>query len=130
MDVDHSPDLEFRHLLSFRAVAATGSFHEAAESLDYTQSAVSQHVAALEAILGVRLLDRSRGRRTVEVTEAGALLLRHADAIVARMRAARADLRRGDEQFRAVVAIDPIEIHEVGDEVAQRIYVHRVHVVR
>ena len=97
MDVDHSPDLEFRHLLSFRAVAATGSFHEAAESLDYTQSAVSQHVAALEAILGVRLLDRSRGRRTVEVTEAGALLLRHADAIVARMRAARADLRAYSE---------------------------------
>ena len=97
MTADHYADLEFRHLLSFRAVAQTGSFHEAAESLDYTQSAVSQHVAALESILGVRLLDRSRGRRTVEVTEAGALLLRHADAIAARMQAARADLRAYSE---------------------------------
>jgi DNA-binding transcriptional LysR family regulator len=93
MSGDHLADVEFRHLLSFRAVAQTGSFHEAAQSLDYTQSAVSQHVAALEATLGVRLLDRSRGRRTVELTEAGALLLKHAEAVVARMQAARADLR-------------------------------------
>ncbi len=97
MTTDHYGDLEFRHLLSFRAVAETGSFHEAAAVLDYTQSAVSQHVSALESILGVRLLDRSRGRRTVEVTEAGTLLLRHADAIVARMQAARADLRAYSE---------------------------------
>jgi DNA-binding transcriptional LysR family regulator len=92
MKADHFGDIEFRHLLSFRAVAATGTFHDAADSLDYTQSAVSQHVAALESMLGVRLLDRSRGKRTVEVTEAGKLLLRHADAIVARLQAARADL--------------------------------------
>jgi DNA-binding transcriptional LysR family regulator len=97
MTADHLADLEFRHLLSFRAVAETGSFHEAAISLDYTQSAVSQHVAALESILGVRLLERSRGRRTVAVTEAGVLLLRHADAIVARMQAARADIQAFSE---------------------------------
>lgn len=93
MTTDHLADIEFRHLLSFRAVADTGSFHEAAESLDYTQSAVSQHVAALEAMLGVRLLERSRGRRKVELTEAGELLMKHAEAIVARMQAIRADLR-------------------------------------
>jgi DNA-binding transcriptional LysR family regulator len=93
MNTDHFADVEFRHLLSFRAVAQTGSFHSAADSLDYTQSAVSQHVATLESALGVRLLDRSRGKRTVQVTEAGALLLKHADAIAARMEAARADLR-------------------------------------
>ncbi|MGA2512828.1 MAG: LysR family transcriptional regulator [Candidatus Limnocylindrales bacterium] len=97
MIADQLGNIEFRHLMSFRAVAETGSFHEAAESLDYTQSAVSQHVAALEAVLGVRLLDRSRGRRTVTVTEVGSLLLRHADAIVARMQAARADLRAYSE---------------------------------
>lgn len=94
---DHLADVEFRHLLSFRAVAQTGSFHGAAESLDYTQSAVSQHVAALESMLGARLLERSRGRRAVELTEAGSLLKKHADAIVARMQAARADLRAYQE---------------------------------
>ncbi|MGZ6268605.1 MAG: LysR family transcriptional regulator, partial [Candidatus Limnocylindrales bacterium] len=90
-------DVEFRHLLSFRAVAQSGSFHEAAEMLEYTQSAVSQHVATLEGLLGVRLLDRSRGRRTVQLTEAGTLLLRHVESIVARMQAARADLRAYSE---------------------------------
>jgi DNA-binding transcriptional LysR family regulator len=85
-------DLTLRQLLSFRAVAEEGSFHGAAAALDYTQSAVSQHVAALEATLGVRLFDRSRGRRTVTLTEAGELLLRHVVAITNRLQAARADL--------------------------------------
>ena len=85
-------DLSLRQLLSFRAVADEGTFHGAADSLDYTQSAVSQHVMALEAALGVRLFDRSRGRRTVELTEAGALLLKHVVTITDRLQAARADL--------------------------------------
>ena len=90
---DRLANVELRHLLSFRAVAQTGSFHGAAAMLDYTQSAVSQHVAALESILGVRLIDRWPGRRTIELTEPGLLLLRHADAIADRMQAARADLK-------------------------------------
>jgi DNA-binding transcriptional LysR family regulator len=85
-------DLELRHLVSLQAVVEAGSFHGAAERLDYTQSAISQHIAALESIVGVRLIERSRGRKSVEVTEAGELLLHHADAIVARLRAAQADL--------------------------------------
>jgi DNA-binding transcriptional LysR family regulator len=85
-------DLSLRQLLSFRAVADEGSFHAAADALDYTQSAVSQHVMALEHALGVRLFDRSRGRRTVELTEAGRLLHRHVVSITDRLLAARADL--------------------------------------
>jgi DNA-binding transcriptional LysR family regulator len=85
-------DLSLRQLLSFRAVAVEGSFHGAADALDYTQSAVSQHVAALESALGVRLFERARGRRTVSLTEAGELLLRHVIAITNRLQAARADL--------------------------------------
>jgi DNA-binding transcriptional LysR family regulator len=89
---DALSDLSLRQLLSFRAVADEGSFHAAADALDYTQSSVSQHVMALEAALGVRLFDRSRGRRTVELTEAGAMLLRHVVSITDRLQAARADL--------------------------------------
>ena len=85
-------DLSLRQLLSFRAVADEGSFHGAADALDYTQSAVSQHVMGLESALGVRLFDRGRGRRTVELTEAGRLLQRHVEAITDRLQAARADL--------------------------------------
>jgi DNA-binding transcriptional LysR family regulator len=89
---DSLSDLSLRQLLSFRAVADHGSFHAAADALDFTQSAVSQHVAALEAAVGVRLFERGRGRRTVALTEAGELLLRHAIAITNRLQAARADL--------------------------------------
>jgi DNA-binding transcriptional LysR family regulator len=89
---DALSDFSLRQLLSFRAVAQEGSFHGAADALDYTQSAVSQHVAALEAALGVRLFDRGRGRRTVALTEAGSLLLRHVEPIADRLQAARADL--------------------------------------
>jgi len=89
---DALSDLSLRQLLSFRAVAGEGSFHGAADALDYTQSAISQHVMALETALGVRLFDRSRGRRTVELTEAGRLLLGHVETITDRLQAARADL--------------------------------------
>jgi DNA-binding transcriptional LysR family regulator len=105
MRPDHVGEIELRHLLSFRAVAQYGSFHAAAESLDYTQSAVSQHVAALEATLGVRLLERSPGRRTVEVSEAGELLLRHVDRIASRLQAARADLRAWSEGAKGIVRV-------------------------
>lgn len=90
---DALPDLSLRQLLTFRAVAAEGSFHAAADALDYTQSAVSQQVAGLESALGVRLFERSRGRRGVALTEAGGLLLAHVDAIADRIQAAQADLR-------------------------------------
>ena len=60
-DPEALSDLSLRQLLSFRAVAEQGSFHGAADALDYTQSAVSQHVAALETALGVRLFDAAAG---------------------------------------------------------------------
>jgi DNA-binding transcriptional LysR family regulator len=83
--------LELRHLAVLQAVAEGRTFWAASEALDCTPSAVSQQVAALEKITGQRLVERSRGRRQVKLTEAGALLLRHAEAIVARLRAAEAD---------------------------------------
>jgi DNA-binding transcriptional LysR family regulator len=84
--------VEVRHLAALEAVAAEGSFHEAANRLGYTQSAVSQQVAALERIVGQRLVERPGGPRPVSLTEAGAVLLRHAEAIRARLVAAQADL--------------------------------------
>jgi DNA-binding transcriptional LysR family regulator len=92
-------------LRSFRAIAKSGSFHAAADLLEYTQSGVSQHLAALESIVGARLIERSRGRRRVELTEAGRLLLRHADAIVARLSAAQADLRSYAEGASGVLRV-------------------------
>jgi DNA-binding transcriptional LysR family regulator len=86
---DHDVEVDFRQLRSFAFVARTGSFSAAAQAAGYTQSAVSQHVAALEASLGHQLLER----RPVRLTAAGTQLLRHADAILLRLDAAQTELR-------------------------------------
>jgi DNA-binding transcriptional LysR family regulator len=92
MQTDDWLGLELRHLVALKAVADEGSFGRAAKRLGYTQSAISQQVAALERAVGEKLIERPGGPRPVSLTEAGALLLRHAEAIVARMKAAQADL--------------------------------------
>src|SRR5947207_4655342 len=84
--------VDLRHLAALEAVARTRSFGAAARQLGYTQSAVSQQIAQLERIVGQQLFHRPGGPRRVEPTEAGLLLLGHADAIVARLDAARADM--------------------------------------
>jgi molybdate transport repressor ModE-like protein len=89
---DHWLGLELRHLTALEAIAEHGSFRLAAEKLGYTQSAVSQQIAALERIVGAKLIDRPGGPRRVSLTEAGQLLLRHAESIGARLQAAQADL--------------------------------------
>src|SRR5919201_4582377 len=91
MDLHDWAGLELRHMIALQAVAEERSFARAADRLGYTQSAVSHQIAALESLVGQRLVDRARGHRSVAWTEAGALLARHADAIVSRLRAARAD---------------------------------------
>jgi DNA-binding transcriptional LysR family regulator len=87
------PGLELRHLHTFLAVADTGSFTRAAERLGYTQSAVSQQIAALERIIGTPLFERPGGPRPVQLTEVGRAFAGHADDLVLRARAAEADLR-------------------------------------
>ena len=67
-----------------------GSFSAAADSLSYTQSAVSQAVATLEAETGAKLIERDR--RGVRPTAAGATLVVHAEAILSRIEAAEAEL--------------------------------------
>jgi len=71
-------------------VANRGSFSAAAEALSYTQSAVSQQIAALEAETGVTLLERLP--RGVRLTPAGEVLRTYAEGIVARLHAAEAEM--------------------------------------
>jgi DNA-binding transcriptional LysR family regulator len=92
MEPDSWLGLELRHLLALKAIAEEGTFGRAAVSLGYTQSAISQQIAMLERIVGQRLIDRPGGPRPVSLTEAGELLLRHAEAIAARLQAAQTDL--------------------------------------
>jgi DNA-binding transcriptional LysR family regulator len=71
-------------------VVGLGSFSAAAESLSYTQSAVSQSIARLEAETGAPLV--VRGRRGVTPTPAGAALVSHAERIFEQVQKAEADI--------------------------------------
>jgi DNA-binding transcriptional LysR family regulator len=92
MEPDRWLGIELRHLAALQAIAEEHSFGGAARRLGYTQSAISQQVATLERVVGERLVERPGGPRPVSLTEAGTMLLRHAEAIVARLEAAKADL--------------------------------------
>jgi DNA-binding transcriptional LysR family regulator len=95
--------LDPRRLLTFREVAHQRSFSRAADALALTQPAVSQQVAALERQLGARLLDRGPGGPAP--TEAGALLLAHADAIATRLSQADSQLAELVRAERRVLRI-------------------------
>lgn len=82
--------LNVSRLNTLREVARSGSLSAAAGALSYTQSAVSQQIAALEAEAGVALLERHA--RGVRPTSAGLALLTHAESILGRLRAAEEDL--------------------------------------
>jgi DNA-binding transcriptional LysR family regulator len=68
-------------------IAGRGSFRAAASALDYTPSAISQQIALLEREAGVRLV--TRGPRGAQLTEAGRLLVRHADVALREIAKAR-----------------------------------------
>src|SRR4051794_6082578 len=82
--------LDVRRLRVLKEVAEQGSFSAAAESLAYTQSAVSQQIAALEREAGATLVDR--GPRGIRLTDAGRALVVHAEEILAKLGAAEAEL--------------------------------------
>src|SRR4030088_1514800 len=82
--------LNVARLKILKEVAYRGSFSAAAEALDYSQSAVSQQIAALESETGLTLLERHP--RGVSLTAAGQTLVRHAEGILARLDAAESAL--------------------------------------
>jgi DNA-binding transcriptional LysR family regulator len=82
--------LDVKQLRVLKAVAEHGSFSAAAESLSYTQPAISQQIAALEKQANATLVDR--GSRGVRLTDAGRALVEHAEVVIARLAAAEAEL--------------------------------------
>jgi DNA-binding transcriptional LysR family regulator len=82
--------LDLRKLATLRAVAAAGSFSQAADVLSVSQPAVSRQIALLERQVGQALLTRTR--KGVAPTEAGRLLLEHTEAALARLARAEREL--------------------------------------
>jgi DNA-binding transcriptional LysR family regulator len=85
--------LDLRRLRILRELEARGTVHAAARALDYTPSAVSQQLAALEREAGTALLERAG--RGVRLTDAGRLLARHARTLLDGVEAAEAELAAG-----------------------------------
>ena len=82
--------LDLQSVRIVRAIAETGTITGAARALGYSQPAVSQHLQRTEARLGMQLV--TRVGRSVRLTEAGALLARHALTITSALDAAEGEL--------------------------------------
>jgi len=101
--------VELRHFLALEAVASEASFHGAGARLGYTQSAISQQIAALERAVGHRLVERPGGSRPVRLTRAGEIVVKHAQAIGARLANAQSDLQA---HFEGI--LDPLRLGSFG----------------
>lgn len=98
---------EFRELQALIAVKRTGSYTAAAEMLGYTQPAVSYQLRRLQQEVGARLvIQTSRGAR---LTQAGAVLVRHAESAMAAMRAATEELAALAALGGAVVRVEAFQ---------------------
>jgi DNA-binding transcriptional LysR family regulator len=82
--------LDVRRLIVLREVARQGSFSRAGDTLGYTQPAISRQIAILEQETGATLVDRRPAG--VRLTDAGELLVGHAEAVLGRLHDAEAEL--------------------------------------
>ncbi|MDQ2676976.1 MAG: LysR family transcriptional regulator, partial [Actinomycetota bacterium] len=83
--------LDVKRLNILREVVNHGSFSGAADALYLSQSAVSQQIATLEREVGMTLLERTRGG--TKPTDAGRVLVEHADAAICRVEEAERELQ-------------------------------------
>jgi len=87
-------EVELRLVATMAAVADEGSFGRAATRLGYTQSTVSQHIAALEKAVGGTVFDRPGGPKPVRITPLGAVVLSHGRDLLEKRQAMNAALDR------------------------------------
>lgn len=94
--------MDFDQIRTFLAVAANGSFLEAANRLHVTQSTVSARIQNLETYLGIKLFVRNRAG--ANLTPAGRRFLRHAKSLALTLEQARHDIGL-PSRFRAAITI-------------------------
>jgi DNA-binding transcriptional LysR family regulator len=90
-------DFELRHLRTMAAIAEEGTFGQAAARLGYTQSSVSQQIAALEKAVGGPVFDRPGGPKPVRITPLGEVVLAHGRELLTKAAA----LTDAVDRFRA-----------------------------
>jgi DNA-binding transcriptional LysR family regulator len=118
-------DVELRHLTTMAAIVEEGTFGRAGTRLGYTQSTISQQVAALEKSVGGPVFERPGGPRPVRVTPLGAVVLEHGRDLLAKAEAlvdAVERFKAGDGRidiatFQSVSnVILPSVVHRLRDE--------------
>lgn len=80
-------DVELRYLRAMVVIAEEGTFGQAAARLGYTQSSVSQQIAALEKTVGGPVFDRPGGPKPVRITPLGEVVLAHGRELLRRAEA-------------------------------------------
>ncbi len=90
-------DVELRHLATMAAIVEEGTFGRAGARLGYTQSTISQQIAALEKSVGGPVFERPGGPRPVRITPLGAVVLEHGRDLLAKAEA----LADAVERFKA-----------------------------
>ena len=95
--------LDLRQLRYFAAVADAGALTHAAHTLNVAQSALSHHLAAMEAELGTSLFERRA--RGVVLTAAGQRLYDHARSILSSMKKVEEDIRTFSENPTGTVSV-------------------------
>jgi DNA-binding transcriptional LysR family regulator len=99
--------LDPRRLAVLREFATQGTVARTADALDFTPSAISQQLAALQREAGVELVRRS-GRR-LELTDAGRALVREADGVLAHLERVQSDLAAYAGEVRGTVRVAAFE---------------------
>lgn len=95
--------MTLHQLRIFLAVAQTATLTRASKQLGLAQPSLSQQLARLEESVGTRLFDRARNR--MELTDAGRVLLRHAQSILKEVSEAEAGLREFAAGKRSIIRI-------------------------
>lgn len=95
--------MDLRRLQRFVKIVDVGSLSRAADIINIAQPALSQQLASLEAELNQQLLVRSK--RGVVPTEAGAILYRHAQAILRQIDQARSDMGMAGQTLSGSVSV-------------------------
>ena len=94
--------MDLRQLRYFVGIVQSGSLSRAADQLHVAQSAISHHLASLESELDRQLV--TRGPKGIQLTEAGSVLYRHAEAILRHLDFAKQDAcKRAQCPFRACI---------------------------
>ena len=93
--------MELREIYTFLHISKLGSFSKAAESLGYSQAAVTIQIQHLEKELGTRLFDRV-GKK-VSLTSSGELFFRHAKNIANEISSIREELDEKSEPCAELV---------------------------